>query len=622
MGREYRIDISPDILQLLGPSLYTNIYYVLAELIANAYDADAHNVYIIESDDRIIVEDDGLGMDYGKGVKRYLDVASPTRTKPEDDLTPAGRKKMGRKGVGKLAALSVSNDVTVLTVGPTDKSGFVLTREVPRNRMLKPIPEEDIVFSIPGHNEGTSIIMENPEYRPHKTLEVQKRNLLRMFPVIGGDFKIHLILGDKKIVLEEFDEAVIPQLTTLITVGDEYRHFEDKFVCDYQDIRDKVLVHFDESDLVQTVQVKNRDGKFVDCDVAIRGWIGTYKTTTNRKKNPDDFPDNYLSLFANGKLGSFNIIPEISANRMSESYVVGQLHIDCFERTDLPDMAMSNRQGYKTEDPRYQAAITVIRSELFNRIINMRDVYTERKKKSRDAERYKKQKDNEADLKKKASEFVKEVSDGIAKRLEEDGSADNVERIASKSVEGNLGLLGLKGVVDSDKKKLLISHASCDKPLADLIYNLLLLNNVNPADIIYTSVDDHEESRVPEGRSIYDYLRDFFVSSVSAQMINVVFVTSEESSHSWSPVCEVGAAWVTRADHKVFNVEGHTPGKPLDDASEWHTSRIVDDEIHMTRRAADVMKVKIREICKSLGVCPLDDATIANLIYDRVIIDD
>ena len=49
--RQYELDIDVRILELLGPNLYTNIYYVLAELIANAYDADAHNVYIISDND-------------------------------------------------------------------------------------------------------------------------------------------------------------------------------------------------------------------------------------------------------------------------------------------------------------------------------------------------------------------------------------------------------------------------------------------------------------------------------------------------------------------------------------------------------------------------------------------
>ena len=67
--KEYKLNIDPRILELLGPSLYTNIYYVLAELIANAYDADAHNVYIIANKDDITVEDDGKGMSYADGER-------------------------------------------------------------------------------------------------------------------------------------------------------------------------------------------------------------------------------------------------------------------------------------------------------------------------------------------------------------------------------------------------------------------------------------------------------------------------------------------------------------------------------------------------------------------------
>ena len=35
-NRTYNIEIDSRILELLGPNLYTKIYYVLAELIANA----------------------------------------------------------------------------------------------------------------------------------------------------------------------------------------------------------------------------------------------------------------------------------------------------------------------------------------------------------------------------------------------------------------------------------------------------------------------------------------------------------------------------------------------------------------------------------------------------------
>ena len=83
--KKYELSIDPRILELLGPNLYTNIYYVLAELIANAYDADAHNVYVIATQDSIIVEDDGSGMSYTDGdIDKFLNVAGISRTNEED----------------------------------------------------------------------------------------------------------------------------------------------------------------------------------------------------------------------------------------------------------------------------------------------------------------------------------------------------------------------------------------------------------------------------------------------------------------------------------------------------------------------------------------------------------
>src|SRR5690554_593578 len=139
-SREYKLNIDPRILELLGPNLYTNIYYVLAELIANAYDANAHNVYIIASDDSITVEDDGSGMSYSAGdVADFLNVARETRTSEEDSFvlgSNSQRRKMGRKGVGKLAALSVSKNVEIKTIKNGEKSGFILSRVIGSDQKL------------------------------------------------------------------------------------------------------------------------------------------------------------------------------------------------------------------------------------------------------------------------------------------------------------------------------------------------------------------------------------------------------------------------------------------------------------------------------------------------------
>lgn len=101
--KKYKIEIDPRILELLGPNLYTNIYYVLAELIANAYDADAHNVYIISEPNAIRVEDDGHGMSYSKGgIAKYLGVAKLSRTNATDSLTELGRQKWVAKELVNL----------------------------------------------------------------------------------------------------------------------------------------------------------------------------------------------------------------------------------------------------------------------------------------------------------------------------------------------------------------------------------------------------------------------------------------------------------------------------------------------------------------------------------------
>lgn len=100
--KKYFINFGPELLNLLGPNLYTNIYYVLGELIANAHDANAKNVYIIydSEQDLIIVEDDGHGMTYEQINENFLPVGIPTRYNDETSLTEGGkRRKIGRKGI-------------------------------------------------------------------------------------------------------------------------------------------------------------------------------------------------------------------------------------------------------------------------------------------------------------------------------------------------------------------------------------------------------------------------------------------------------------------------------------------------------------------------------------------
>lgn len=599
--KEYHLEIDPAILELLGPSLYTNIYYVLAELIANAYDADAHNVYIIETKDAIIVEDDGLGMSYMHGgVQKFLSVAKETRTTEEESYSPSGRARMGRKGIGKLAALAVSEKVNVLTIVGDDKSGFVLSRRVHADGMLTPIPEDKIKFNRVEGN-GTAIQMLNPQYELNKGINTIKRNILKMFPIVNKDFQIHIIKDGKEETIKEFDKTIVDELAALMTFGDS-KNLSKSFVTEFENIKNDLL-KINEA-IVKEITIRNRDGEYVKKNLVIKGWIGAYKSTRGRKTTIEEFPDNFISLFSNGKMGEFNIIPRVGQNRLQEVYVVGQFHVDLFEATDLPDMALSNRQGYKSDDIRYTTAIAIIR-DLLVEIVDAREKYADEKDKDKKKKKIAQQKSDEAEFKKSVDSFkyevAKEVSDSLKDTQEETETLDLVSKIIDKHSIS----LGLKPKIDAAKKKILISQTKADRDLSESIYQMLLYNGILKQDIIFTNSLD-EEARIPEGISVFDYLREFFVESYSNKKMYVIYVTSEEMSKKWGTVTEVGANWVTQGSHKIFNISPFRPEHPLDDESVWQSSSRdeVKKELQMDELNADIFCVKIEEICRELGyVC-------------------
>ena len=598
--KEYTISVSPRILELLGPNLYTNIYYVLAELIANAYDADARNVYIISNPDDIRVEDDGHGMSYSDGdINRFLEVAKVSRSNEEEAMTQSGtRQKMGRKGVGKLAALSVSENVEILTSKNKEKSGFILSRRPKNDNKLDPIDEDKISFAkITG--DGTAVVMQNPQYRLHKSLSAVKRNLLKIFPLVNDDFKIHIIRGKEEEIIDSFDENIATELSTIITLGDAYEELIDKVPNYYPKHRDELVERRNTYSHPLTLTDNNGDSH--EYTLEIEGWIGTYKTTRGRKAEFTDFPDNFISLYANKKMGEFNILPIVGQNKLNEVYVVGQLFVDLFEKSELPDMALSNRQGYKSDDPRYEAVVSYVRSTLLPDILKKRERFADITKGEKKRKKLQEQKNEENKLRESVESFRGKATQQIMDQLGHFNGQYNVADIIGSAINDNMPELGIKSQVDTNKKKILISHTYNDKSLADIVYQMLQYNNVPPEDIIYTNCDD-EICRIPEGASIYDYLRDFFVESYSTQKIYVLFITSEYTQKAWGAMAEIGAAWITQVDNKIFNIPPFTPKHPLNDEAAWHsTDRDEAGSLSMSKLNADIFCQKIEHVCDQIG---------------------
>ena len=604
-SKNYIIDIDPKILKFLGPSLYTNVYYVLAELIANAWDADASEVYIIDKGDVLIVEDNGHGMSYQDGdINGYLKVAEETRVDESQSKTKNGRLKMGRKGVGKLSALAASSNVRILTIKDGEKSGFILTRDIDSSGELKEIPEEEIKLEKVEGN-GTSIQMLNPEYKLNRSLDVISRNVVKLFPVIGPNFRITIINKDNKTVtISDFDKTIIPELAGLITLGEDFKYLQALFVK--EDGIENDYTKTKES-IIEPIRLKDKSGEEKEYQLEIKGWIGVYKSTKDRRVEQLEFPDNYLSIYSRGKIGEFNVIPRVGSNRLPEVYVVGQLHIDLFEETSLPDMALSNRQGYRDDDPRYIKAMEIA-GQLLKDVINLRAGWADEKSKAKKKARIDELRAKEESFKENVDTFKSEVARKVSETINSESiSSEEVAETVMSILNEKGNLLGLKPEVDSNKKRILLSQTSSDKDLSDVVYKMLIFNNISKEDIIYSSCDD-EECRIPDGYPVYDYLREFFVESYSNEKMYVIYITSKKMSESWGAVVEVGASWITRMNHKIFNLncEGEpsfSPQKPLNVDIIWQqTNRNNSGELIMSTPNADNFCSKIETICDDFGI--------------------
>lgn len=481
--KHYYVDFGPELLQLLGPNLYTNIYYVLGEIIANAYDADAQNVYILYDTNKntIIVEDDGTGMTYDQFNSKFLPIGITSRNDDDNTYSESGqRKRMGRKGIGKLAALSVAERVKVISVRNGEKSGCVLslnisTKNADGKYEIPAIPEDQIHFlKIDTSKSGSAIIMENSRYSINKTIDSAKRNISLIFPFACKTFKIHLEnlttgatatiddttmdivkLSDALLTFSDEDSEYNDYLNALHNAFDEGRYYR---ILQQTLIVDKLpaqkILHKALTAIKEKMSLTTNSGEQKPFDLAISGWIATFASSSDKKRNTD-FPVNHISIIANDKLGQFDILPDISTDRMGEAYVVGQFFVDLLEETQLPDIAASNRQGYKEDDPRFEKTLELIRKNALRPILELKAEATKEKNYIRDQD-----KANKARASKEAfDQSIREVIEHPDfKKVIHDSQP--VKQALEKAWE-------LKDTLKDTYKKVMISHSSDDKELID-----------------------------------------------------------------------------------------------------------------------------------------------------------
>ena len=210
MNEEAKLEMKVDmnVIQHLGISMYATLLPVIAELVSNAWDADATEVWIelYDSDPenkKIVVKDNGIGMSVKEIQDSFLVIGKNRRK--EGDTTPGGRKVIGRKGIGKLSMFGIADEIVVTSVkeinGKKIKNRFSLNLNDIKNAGTVYHPPHEIVNEETDEEPGTTI--EIKRIRRKSPFDARKIaiDLARRFLIFDEHFKVWIKHNDEEPIL-------------------------------------------------------------------------------------------------------------------------------------------------------------------------------------------------------------------------------------------------------------------------------------------------------------------------------------------------------------------------------------------------------------------------------------
>ncbi len=195
----YELKFDPKTIEHLGVKMYATLPPALAELISNAYDADASKVTVefLEQNGvpkAITVYDDGTGMSSEDIQNKFL-VIGRNRRSIEGDRPSSKFKRLptGKKGLGKLALFGLARDVTVDTVKNNLRNRFTLNWDslLTADGVYK--PKSDVVDQSVKSLPGTVIQLSNLKRKSPFDIQAIADSLSKIFIV---DSRFQIVLKD------------------------------------------------------------------------------------------------------------------------------------------------------------------------------------------------------------------------------------------------------------------------------------------------------------------------------------------------------------------------------------------------------------------------------------------
>lgn len=386
--------------------MYSNHWTAIAELVANGLDAQADSVKIYinlidQENASIEIFDNGSGMDYNDLSEKYVLIGKDKR---EDDQISEEIKKqlMGRKGIGKLAALYMSNKYYLVSKKNGKETAWCLDAS---NVKDSDIPKLDkcIVsnIGIECYQEwekiqtGTLIRLTNVNLTNFgvKTLEGLKARLSDFYLTDELKGKIEVC-----VINNAGDNISFEEVKKSIAFKNFYAFYNNTDV----DLESKLSKYVkigstieEITEIPRKVQVLDAnnyeiEGKknFIKADGTLTkekmpyrmtGWIGIHTSIKKVEAQWNDeeylknkvYRPNQLRLYVRNKLAVENFLDYVKNTQAFANYIEGEISFDILDDNELGDIATSNRQGFVEDNERVQLLIDILKP-IINALIRAR----------------------------------------------------------------------------------------------------------------------------------------------------------------------------------------------------------------------------------------------------------
>lgn len=556
-------------LKMFGKQLYSNVGAAISELVANGLDANAGNIYIAinlidKHNATVEILDDGSGMSEEEIKGTYIRIGHNKRDENNQN------KFLGRKGIGKLAALYLSDCFVITTKKEKDicSSWQLDVSTIGENDQpyLEPIPNDlpdglvcaDLWKS---QEHGTYIYLQNVNFnrfgeRAFDALESKLSNFY-IYDELNTKIKINIFNSEEnRGDFKEIEKRIAYKNMVCIFSDDESKFdflkgntyripYDDKLGNTKEYLGTVEIKSF--KDVLEDSQI---EGEYKGINYKLKGWVGIHSSIDKEIAEKNDsryiknqfYNPNQLRVYVRNKLGMINMMEHLGITRAFGNYIEGEITFDILDDDNLEDIATAGRQDFDTQDDRFimlKKAMTKVGNSLVLKRQTVADKIKEEKQK----------KDSEisSNAKRIFSDELREEFDAIPELTEK--SKNSLESVIVNKVEGDNGLEA------KAQYTIFISHASKDKYISDCIYNYLKslgfkgdLAKPKECEIFYSSSGLDADNMEPLSKVI----RETLISKNN----DIMFLTSKNFLQSPFCLFEGGAAWATRSinEYKVLSV--------------------------------------------------------------------